>query len=266
MTNPPGFMPDYVTETMIGTDLEVCFHSPAIAVGESFSATWEAEMNEDAPCGPVEVGADVKSVVESISCVPGPPDQCDVFVQSSINPTIFIDLNPPIATDAIRVYSDCSAGTDPIQVCYELDLSNPGPMYTGNMHVGIHDDVTGNGTLESFDSELTGMDHALSLAPGETITIVQCLDVAAIQSCPIIINQTFETACSCDGEQTPIMSLEPGFIATLDECVVLCPGIPLEMATCGEFELTFDPAGGACLLYTSPSPRDQRGSRMPSSA
>ena len=24
--------------------------------------------------------------------------------------------------------------------------------------------------------------------------------------------------------------------------------------------------GGACLLYTSPSPRDQRGSRMPSSA
>ena len=23
---------------------------------------------------------------------------------------------------------------------------------------------------------------------------------------------------------------------------------------------------GACLLYTSPSPRDQRGSRMPSSA
>ena len=25
-------------------------------------------------------------------------------------------------------------------------------------------------------------------------------------------------------------------------------------------------AAGACLLYTSPSPRDQRGSRMPSSA
>ena len=25
-------------------------------------------------------------------------------------------------------------------------------------------------------------------------------------------------------------------------------------------------AGKACLLYTSPSPRDQRGSRMPSSA
>ena len=30
------------------------------------------------------------------------------------------------------------------------------------------------------------------------------------------------------------------------------------------FEITEDPS--ACLLYTSPSPRDQRGSRMPSSA
>ena len=28
----------------------------------------------------------------------------------------------------------------------------------------------------------------------------------------------------------------------------------------------FCPHLGACLLYTSPSPRDQRGSRMPSSA
>ena len=28
----------------------------------------------------------------------------------------------------------------------------------------------------------------------------------------------------------------------------------------------FDPNPNCCLLYTSPSPRDQRGSRMPSSA
>ena len=27
-----------------------------------------------------------------------------------------------------------------------------------------------------------------------------------------------------------------------------------------------EPVAGSCLLYTSPSPRDQRGSRMPSSA
>ena len=33
-----------------------------------------------------------------------------------------------------------------------------------------------------------------------------------------------------------------------------------------EKEKSFYPLPRACLLYTSPSPRDQRGSRMPSSA
>ena len=33
-----------------------------------------------------------------------------------------------------------------------------------------------------------------------------------------------------------------------------------------ELELKLAQFGQACLLYTSPSPRDQRGSRMPSSA
>ena len=33
-----------------------------------------------------------------------------------------------------------------------------------------------------------------------------------------------------------------------------------------EEQQTFKSQLGACLLYTSPSPRDQRGSRMPSSA
>ena len=32
------------------------------------------------------------------------------------------------------------------------------------------------------------------------------------------------------------------------------------------FETKSDDGGRICLLYTSPSPRDQRGSRMPSSA
>ena len=32
------------------------------------------------------------------------------------------------------------------------------------------------------------------------------------------------------------------------------------------YKLLYERADGTCLLYTSPSPRDQRGSRMPSSA
>ena len=51
------------------------------------------------------------------------------------------------------------------------------------------------------------------------------------------------------------------FAAKRGEVVIL--GQELHAATS-----TLGPAGelGACLLYTSPSPRDQRGSRMPSSA
>ena len=42
----------------------------------------------------------------------------------------------------------------------------------------------------------------------------------------------------------------------------LTSGIGLNLSFCGDKSLSSRP----CLLYTSPSPRDQRGSRMPSSA
>ena len=51
----------------------------------------------------------------------------------------------------------------------------------------------------------------------------------------------------------------PNFIKLLRE--LDCAGVPTEMS----FSLR-DEAADICLLYTSPSPRDQRGSRMPSSA
>ena len=41
----------------------------------------------------------------------------------------------------------------------------------------------------------------------------------------------------------------------------------VELAVTTSFNINFlSRPGDACLLYTSPSPRDQRGSRMPSSA
>ena len=41
---------------------------------------------------------------------------------------------------------------------------------------------------------------------------------------------------------------------------------PVEVMTPGEAAALNKAFAQACLLYTSPSPRDQRGSRMPSSA
>ena len=242
-----GFVPDYITETPLGNDIQVCVHSPVLPPGQSWSLTFEAAMKEDAPCGQIPIAADIKSVVEAVSCNPGPPDECAVFVQNSLNPVILIDLEAPLETTDVRVSADCVASEDPVQVCYEIDLSNPGPTYDGNVRVGIHDDVTANGALDSFDPELNGMDHAVSLAPGETTTVMMCLDIAAIQSCPIIIKQTYETDCACDSEETPIMDLSPSFIADLQECVVLCPTQPLMLETCGDYEITLDPAAGGTI-------------------
>ena len=44
------------------------------------------------------------------------------------------------------------------------------------------------------------------------------------------------------------------------------PGLPEAAKEKGLSPLEYMKRIGACLLYTSPSPRDQRGSRMPSSA
>ena len=43
-------------------------------------------------------------------------------------------------------------------------------------------------------------------------------------------------------------------------------GFDLELGLNPEVLIEFVKASQPCLLYTSPSPRDQRGSRMPSSA
>ena len=57
------------------------------------------------------------------------------------------------------------------------------------------------------------------------------------------------------------------------QAIVLCPTRELAVQVAEEFQslqgkkgLSIETVYGGCLLYTSPSPRDQRGSRMPSSA
>ena len=51
----------------------------------------------------------------------------------------------------------------------------------------------------------------------------------------------------------------------VEECRIEATDDNVSVASSG---MCFDspPLGNGCLLYTSPSPRDQRGSRMPSSA
>ena len=50
-----------------------------------------------------------------------------------------------------------------------------------------------------------------------------------------------ETVCSCDFIEVPYQTLEPSFIAELEDCTVLCSGETLDLETCGDFTITLDP-------------------------
>ena len=57
------------------------------------------------------------------------------------------------------------------------------------------------------------------------------------------------------------------FLGTLDSLFAnIVRSFPAEFGLSGGFEILSEHEAKLCLLYTSPSPRDQRGSRMPSSA
>ena len=62
---------------------------------------------------------------------------------------------------------------------------------------------------------------------------------------------------NCSGMSAAISFLKDTQIRQVEERIYAVDGTP---ADCTYFGLL------GCLLYTSPSPRDQRGSRMPSSA
>ena len=67
--------------------------------------------------------------------------------------------------------------------------------------------------------------------------------------------------CGKSQEQVRKLIAGPG-VYICDECIDLCNEILDEELVDGQG----NPRHSHCLLYTSPSPRDQRGSRMPSSA
>ncbi len=245
----PTYTPTEII-TMVGSDVQVCFDAPKLEVGEKYSFSFIAEQMETVDCGPIMIGADIKSFVPGITCT-STGMMCGVNVQNSVNPTLNVDLGPPLQTLDVRLTRECSATDDPVTLCYEVDLTNPTPVaYNGTTRVGIHQDVTDNGILDDFDPELAGMDHVLALAAGDTITLMMCLDVPAGQACPVIVAQTYETTCACDMAENAFDKIPPSFLAELGDDYVLCPGQPLELEVCAGYEFALDPAEGGVLTQT----------------
>ena len=65
-----------------------------------------------------------------------------------------------------------------------------------------------------------------------------------------------------DANGNGIATRDTGFTVTVTDAQVSDDAVFVEQALAGNIYFNVH----TCLLYTSPSPRDQRGSRMPSSA
>ena len=264
---PSTFRVGTETITTINGQTQVCFQGyENMPVGGAFTLNFEADFATDTECGDYEIGTDIRNLIEDQFCVSG--EACDVYVQSSVNPVFNVTLKGPLETVDLQLYRRCTDTDDPITICYDVTLTNPGPDYTGDVTVNLHDDVLANQTLEFYDPIL-GNDVYTStfVASGGSITLSGCFTVDAINACPVILDMVYESPCECDHDATPFTTIEPEFMAELPEITVLCPGEELALATCGDYNLNYNPASNMiCLLYTSPSPRDATLSRMPSSA
>ena len=160
--------------------------------------------------------------------------------------------DPPIASDHSLVVAEESVAT-PLAIAAPIDVDGDVLTIT----------VTGLPSLGT-----------VFLADGVTpVTNNQTLTVAELTSLVYDAPSTFTVPTAgdftydvFDGTDT-----DSGVVDITITPVNDAPTIDLNGAGAGEdFKSTFTEGAGAvsitCLLYTSPSPRDQRGSRMPSSA
>ncbi|WP_235293955.1 T9SS type A sorting domain-containing protein [Portibacter lacus] len=245
----PSYTPTTITEEVSGNDVIVCFDSPPLNPGQKFSVQFMATQPQTAECGVILLGMDVKSFQPAVQCESIPEMSCGVYIQNSINPSLVLEMGPPLQTVDVRLNRQCNAGTDPENMCYEIDLVNPGEMnYTGDITIGIHDDVLADGVYDNIvDEELASFVHSnVSVDAGAMTTITMCLDVPAAQACPILLRQTFATACACDEAITPFNNIPPAFLDTIEN-VVLCAGDPFTTEICGDYTFTLEPAEGGVI-------------------
>ena len=135
----------------------------------------------------------------------------------------------------------------------------PGGLPSTSTRTGVH--------LFLLLAALSLHGHNATISNGENCDICSTESECVIRSgsmstqrtCEAITNNKCKTIPVLPGAKDPLNSapmfskcLSNGEAAIGDTCYFFCDGQKTKIHT--------------CLLYTSPSPRDQRGSRMPSSA
>ena len=114
--------------------------------------------------------------------------------------------------------------------------------------------------LQVLQSNVDGLGVQLNRAVAE---VDLCLLNAV---CFLLVSETGLNVGDSTLDAGNLVSNTSGAVGALTNCIreLLALGVPV--AGSGLQELLEVGGGTGCLLYTSPSPRDQRGSRMPSSA
>ena len=134
----------------------------------------------------------------------------------------------------------------------ELDFVSGGTTTTvGSVTQTVDVLVTPTVAISTFDFPGISLSDVIVLNPGDLV-VLRITNLTPTASTFCLVNEFPLGGTDSDASR---VVLQTGPLLTLDRSVVVIS----------------DPVNGttnpkACLLYTSPSPRDQRGSRMPSSA
>ncbi len=241
VTQPAGYTIANVTETPIGDKLEVCFDTPTIGVSKSMKLTFEAAIDLTMECGDVLIGVDIKSKVEAVSCVPGPPTTCDVFVQNSINPEVTLKIQPPFIAENWTVYTECATGDD-VSLYYEYEVNHNGPDAVNQGYtVDVYKDINGDQVINPAIDQLLGSDAGtFSVVDGATVLVSGNIEVANEDSCPVMLQVSYSSACACDTQEKYFDNIKLKSLSEFTEPISMCPGQCLDIEVCDFVSVTGD--------------------------
>ena len=237
---PTGQSVGTVTKMETNGLTQICFSGVNnLPLGGQFTLKFKAEMQKTAECGMVDIGVQIKELVKDQVCSTG--GICDVFVQTSVNDAASVELKAPIETVDLQLNRTCSDTNDPVTICYEAKLYNPGLDYTGDITLDIHDDLVSNKVLDDYDPILaTQTFDNQFIAAGDTLILSGCFELEELNACPVFANIRYETDCACDFDTKYFDAIGPDFITELPQTTVLCAGEELGIETCGEYTYTIN--------------------------
>jgi len=239
---PAGFVVGSEIITTIGTVTEVCFPSPPIGPSQAMSLTFEAEVEESADCGDINILADIKSIVEDLACTTNMPSECDVFVQNSLNPSVKVTIAPPFIAEDLMVFSDCAADPSKVALYYEYTINHNGPNASNQQYdINFYKDINGNQSVDSNIDNLLGTSSGIfSVNDGSSIQISGSIDVDAADACPVIFEVVYNSTCACDREEQYFGNIGLIGLRDYDEPLTMCPGSCIDIDICGHVSVSAD--------------------------